>query len=694
MKSINVVPIFLLLVLLAGTTYADTANTEYLNKVEFDNKSLQISNMLTSFEVVTPNTKSLREAAETGNIKLAFLDKGFELKLKKTDFVSDSSKIIMENKTGIYFVNAPQVDTYSGKVDDIDNSTVSLAIADDVFIGYIRVENKTYIIDQTNQKKDGEVIHVVYDTDALKEYEIKEYNTDQVDLGEENEKQVDNKIKDASMLSSGIENAAVLTYTQIDFLPCYDQDFENNYANPIAEIVSMIGTVNNEYENTNSELKIHSFKRYGSLNVGNGSADALFYYFKPNVAPYLKMTGNDLTMLFYGKDFSDPIFESVIGLGSVYNGNINNAYSVVQMVSAGLLSSYHANYNARCALIAHELGHNFGAVHHRYYSWFEGATLKETCMAATFIGDNNMQVEYSDINRHGNSYSNNILLIAANKTSVSNFRELIEDTDTVGVYNAGTWALWNLSSGYLDLVGFGWSGTKPVVGDWDGDDEIEVGIYDPVNYRFLLRLDSGSYQTIPLGWAGVTPVIGDWNGNGIDEPGVYDNAGTWALWNRNTNSADIVGFGWANTKPVVGDWNNDGATEVGIYNTNGNNFLLKTGSTYQTIGLGWAGVTPVIGDWNGDGTDEPGVYNNAGTWALWNRITNSAYTVGFGWSGTTPVVGHWTGVEGKTGVGIFEASNNRFLLRVDSGLDPVFIDLGWSGVAPVIGHWNEYSTFA
>nr|HML26087.1 hypothetical protein [Methanomethylovorans sp.] len=141
------------------------------------------------------------------------------------------------------------------------------------------------------------------------------------------------------------------------------------------------------------------------------------------------------------------------------------------------------------------------------------------------------------------------------------------------------------------------------------------------------------------------------------------------------------------------DWDNDDATEVGIYNTAGNNFLLKTGSSYQTIGLGWAGVTPVIGDWNGDGTDEPGVYNNAGTWALWNRNTNSADIVGFGWSGTTPVVGHWTGVDGKTGVGIFEATNNRFLLRVDSTLDPVFIDLGWSGVTPVIGHWNEYSTF-
>ncbi|AGB48875.1 hypothetical protein Metho_0616 [Methanomethylovorans hollandica DSM 15978] len=50
----NIVAIFLLFVLLAGTTYADIVNTEYLNKVDFDNKSLQISDMLTSYEIVTP----------------------------------------------------------------------------------------------------------------------------------------------------------------------------------------------------------------------------------------------------------------------------------------------------------------------------------------------------------------------------------------------------------------------------------------------------------------------------------------------------------------------------------------------------------------------------------------------------------------------------------------------------------------
>jgi len=102
---------------------------------------------------------------------------------------------------------------------------------------------------------------------------------------------------------------------------------------------------------------------------------------------------------------------------------------------------------------------------------------------------------------------------------------------------------------------------------------------------------------IGLGWSGVTPVVGDWNGNGTEEVGVYDNAGNWALWDQGTNSAIVTVFGWVNTRPVVGDWNGDNTTELGIYNTAGDNFLVQTDSGYDVIGLGWAGVTPVVGAW-------------------------------------------------------------------------------------------------
>lgn len=111
----------------------------------------------------------------------------------------------------------------------------------------------------------------------------------------------------------------------------------------------------------------------------------------------------------------------------------------------------------------------------------------------------------------------------------------------------------------------------------------------------LIQTDSG-FNVIGLGWEGVTPVVGDWNNDGLDEVGVYDNMGTWAFWNG--ASTDIVGFGWPGTEPVVGDWDGDGTTEVGIYNTGGNNFFIQTDSGAKVIGLGWNGVTPVVGSWS------------------------------------------------------------------------------------------------
>ena len=250
----------------------------------------------------------------------------------------------------------------------------------------------------------------------------------------------------------------------------------------------------------------------------------------------------------------------------------------------------------------------------------------------------------------------------------------------VGVYdNAGTWALWNTPSASADIVGFGWPGTEPVAGDWDGDGTTEVGIYNTGGCNFFIQTDSGP-EVIGLGWSGVTPVVGDWKGDGSDQVGVYDNMGTWALWNG--ASADIVGFGWPGTEPVVGDWDGDGLTEVGIYNRGGNNFLIQTDSGFDVIGLGWSGVSPVVGDWNGDGSDEVGVYDNMGTWALWNGV--GVDIVGFGWPGTEPVVGDWDG-DGSTEVGIYNTGGNNFFIQTDSG--PEVIGLGWSGVTPVVGSW-------
>lgn len=173
-------------------------------------------------------------------------------------------------------------------------------------------------------------------------------------------------------------------------------------------------------ENTHSKvqlIQVQNKQPYPHYN----SSQAL-HFFKDDIPAYRDITDSDLAMLLYGKDFTGANGNE-IGRAYVYNGSDERAYSVVQMKSAGLLSSYSGSYNARCVLIAHEFGHNFGATHNAAYSW--GIyTLHQTIMTAVFNDQypNYMDLQYSDLSRQGDSTHNNILLIANNKSTIEGFR--------------------------------------------------------------------------------------------------------------------------------------------------------------------------------------------------------------------------------------------------------------------------------
>lgn len=176
--------------------------------------------------------------------------------------------------------------------------------------------------------------------------------------------------------------------------------------------------------------------------------------------------------------------------------------------------------------------------------------------------------------------------------------------------NEGTWAVESVGSGFADVIGFGWKGVEPIIGDWDGDGFKNVGIYNRAGNNFLIPdLNSpNDYKVIGLGWAGVTPVVGDFDGDGNDNVGVYDNKGTWAL--DTSSGVEIIGFGWEGTEPVVGDFDGDSIDEVGIYNRAGNNWLLRQDNgNPRVVGLGWEGVKTLVANVDSDKQDEVIVYD-------------------------------------------------------------------------------------
>ena len=118
----------------------------------------------------------------------------------------------------------------------------------------------------------------------------------------------------------------------------------------------------------------------------------------------------------------------------------------------------------------------------------------------------------------------------------------------------------------FDVVSqFGSPGDLPIIGDWDGDGDDDIGIYRPGTTTFILDFDgSGSWNkgsdvVSQFGSPGDLPVSGDWNGDGDDNIGIYrPGTNTFILDFDESNSwtigSDLVNQFGAPGVPVTGKW--------------------------------------------------------------------------------------------------------------------------------------------
>jgi serine-aspartate repeat-containing protein C/D/E len=223
----------------------------------------------------------------------------------------------------------------------------------------------------------------------------------------------------------------------------------------------------------------------------------------------------------------------------------------------------------------------------------------------------------------------------------------------VGVYRFGTW--------YVDLNGNGqwdeqdlWAklGRRddlPVTGDWDGDGKHDIAIFgrawpgDPRHIRTEPGLPSA--ENAQYGLAKNVPPQAEEATMGIR---------SMQLTSAGKMRSDLIDhvflYGWGGDVPISGDWTHEGQEMIGIFR-DGNWKLDLTGDGKYTdedraFTMGEQGDKPVIGDFNGDTIVDLGVYRDG----LWHIDTNNdgvldardrAFT--FGESGDKPVVGDWDG---------------------------------------------------
>jgi hypothetical protein len=231
------------------------------------------------------------------------------------------------------------------------------------------------------------------------------------------------------------------------------------------------------------------------------------------------------------------------------------------------------------------------------------------------------------------------------------------DRDTTGVFRPSNGLLYLKNSnvsGFADAaLNYGLPGDYPVVGDWDGDGTVTIGIYRQGTFYLKNANTLGFAEVVfPFGQAGDQPIAGDWNGDGVDTIGIYrPSNGQFLLRNSSSEGAAETSFFLGNVGDVgiAGDWDGNGIDTTGVFRPSNGVIFLKnsndTGFADIALNYGLPGDQPVMGDWNNDGVDTIGVYRN-GTFYLRNSNTNGFAELIFalGNPGDMPIAGNWDGI--------------------------------------------------
>ena len=161
---------------------------------------------------------------------------------------------------------------------------------------------------------------------------------------------------------------------------------------------------------------------------------------------------------------------------------------------------------------------------------------------------------------------------------------------------------------------FGDATDTPIIGDWNGDGKDQVGVHRVVGNAGYFIQDynpngywDGGDRFFIFGDATDTPIIGDWNGDGEDQIGVHRDMGDVAYFIQDYNPNGYwdgrdryFNFGFDHDTPIIGDWNGDGQDQIGVYRVEGNlGYFLQD---YNPNGS-WDGGDRVFGF--GNGTDTP-----------------------------------------------------------------------------------------
>jgi hypothetical protein len=283
----------------------------------------------------------------------------------------------------------------------------------------------------------------------------------------------------------------------------------------------------------------------------------------------------------------------------------------------------------------------------------------------------------------GAGCTSGIVKVTADTTCTATFSSATSLRDRIGIYrpSTGEWFL-DADGDYawdsrIDVMvrTFAATGSRPVVGDWNGMGDTQLGLFQASTRQW--HLDLNADRAIddceidacegPFGEAKDIAIAGKWNRRGNHRIGVFrPSTGYWYLDRDADGKLDGCGRDGCvflknymiGDAPLVGDWSGAGISHLGLFRpSTGQWFLDRNGNRSWDDcrrdrcieSFGRVGDLPITGDWAGTGRSHIGVWRpSTGQWFLdydgngmWNGCAVDLCVAAFGIVGDIPVVGKW-----------------------------------------------------
>ncbi|HEY8240062.1 MAG TPA: FG-GAP-like repeat-containing protein, partial [Kiritimatiellia bacterium] len=218
--------------------------------------------------------------------------------------------------------------------------------------------------------------------------------------------------------------------------------------------------------------------------------------------------------------------------------------------------------------------------------------------------------------------------------------------------------------------------------DFDGDGQSDVGVVQPVTFRWTILKSSGSTVTQRFGFGTCVPVPGDYDGDGKWDLAVYDPVA--AMWYIGKSSGGLIQshFGFGGVTPVPADYDGDGRTDIAVFNpATGYWYIQRTTAGLLTTRFGHAQTLAVPADYDGDGKADIAIYERpTATWFI-NRSTAGMLITQCGFGSVTPVPCDYDG-DGLADIAVYDGAGKKwYLLQTTAGLS--IRNFGATGAIPL-----------